>query len=194
MMPRYQTPMQPRMTPHHFGPSNGRPPVNPMMGGGRGRPPQMRQGGGGGLLSKLLNKGGQGGARQGMNAIQAFGPQNAAGGGSLLKTLTNPSSINGFLANTQKVLSTAQQVGPMIQQYGPMVKNIPVMWKLYRGFKNAPDLTENDKKDKNHKKDTNIKLESTHTSSKKPTVSPDQEEGRNSNTRSPLPSTPKLYI
>ena len=77
-----------------------------------------------------------------MNATRAFGSQNAAGGGSLLKTLTNPSSINGFLANTQKVLNTAQQVGPMIQQYGPIVKNLPVMWKLYRGFKNAPDLTE----------------------------------------------------
>jgi hypothetical protein len=185
MIPRHRGPMQPRMTPHHFGPYNGRPPVNPMMG--RGRPPQMRQGGGGGLLSKLLNKGGQGGARQGMNAIQAFGPQNAASGGSLLKTLTNPSSINGFLANTQKVLNTAQQVGPMIQQYGPIVKNLPVMWKLYRGFKNAPDITEKDKKD------TNINLESTHTSPEKPKVSPDQGE-KNSNTRSPLPSTPKLYI
>ena len=37
----------------------------------------------------------------------------SAGGGSLLKSFTNPSSINGFLTNTQKVLNTAQQVGPI---------------------------------------------------------------------------------
>jgi YqfQ-like protein len=185
MMPRYRTPMQPRMTPRHFGPYHGRPPVHPMMG----RPQQMmRQGGGGGLLSKLLGKGNQMGAGQSMNATRAFGPQNAAGGGSLLKTLTNPSSINGFLVNTQKVLNTAQQVGPMIQQYGPMVKNLPVMWKLYRGFKNAPDFTEN--ADNN---DTNINVESTYTSSQEPAVKPDQEM-INSRRKSPSPSMPKLYI
>lgn len=178
--------MQQRMTPQHFAPYRGRPPVNPMMG----RPPQMRQGGGGGFLSKLLGKGNQMGAGQSMNAARPFGSQNAAsGGGSLLKTLTNPSSINGFLANTQKVLNTAQQFGPMVQQYGPMIKNLPVMWKLYRGFKDAPDFTENDKSNANVKSST----ENNPINAKQSTTNPDQEMltvERNS----PLPSTPKLYI
>jgi hypothetical protein len=30
----------------------------------------------------------------------------------------------------------------MVQQYGPMVKNLPAMWKLYRGLKNASNNTE----------------------------------------------------
>src|SRR3954453_800447 len=179
MMPRYHIPMHPSMPPRQFGQQPGRPLGNPMMR----RTPSMRQGGG--LLSKLLGKGNQ--MSQGLNATRTLGVQHAAGGGSLLKSFTNPASINGFLTTTQKGLNTAQQVGPLVQQYGPIVKNLPVMWKLYRGFKNAPDITEKDKKD------TNINLESTHTSPKKPKVSPDQEE-KNSNTRSPLPSTPKLYI
>ena len=45
-----------------------------------------------------------------------------------------------FLTNAQKVLSTAQQVGPMVQQYGPIVKNLPMMWKLYCGLKDAPEF------------------------------------------------------
>jgi YqfQ-like protein len=188
MIPRYHNPMQQRMTPQHFGPYRGRPPVNPMIG----RPPQIRQGGGGGLLSKLLGKGNQMGPGQSMNAARAFGSQNAAsGGGSLLKTLTNPSSINGFLANTQKVLNTAQQVGPMVQQYGPMIKNIPVMWKLYRGFKDAPDFKKNNENDAN----VNVKSsnENNPINAKQPTTNPDQEM-LTVRRKSPLPSTPKLYI
>ena len=47
-------------------------------------------------------------------------------------------------------MNTAQQVGPMINQYGPLVKNIPVMWKLYRGLKNAPDITPNEETSNTH--------------------------------------------
>nr|WP_305367690.1 VrrA/YqfQ family protein [Bacillus sp. V3B] len=174
------------MTSHHFGPYRGRPPVNPRMG----RVPQMRQGGSG-LLSKLLGKGNQVGAGQSMNATRAFGPQNAASGGSLLKTLTNPSSINGFLTNTQKVLTTAQQMGPMIQQYGPIVKNLPAMWKLYRGFKDAPDSTETDKNNTTSNEES--VTESNHQSSNKHTITSDQELPI-PRKKSPSPSTPKLYI
>ena len=137
MIPRYHIPMHPSMPPRQFrqqppGRALGRP--RPMMS----RTPQMRQGGGGGggFLSKLLGKGKQMGQVSG--ATRSIGAQQVAGGGSILKSFTNPSAINGFLTNTQKVLNTAQQVGPMINQYGPLVKNIPVMWKLYRGLKMHP--------------------------------------------------------
>src|SRR3954447_4916940 len=136
MIPRYHIPMHPSMPPRQFRQQPpGRALGRPMMS----KTPQMRQGGGGGFLSKLLGKGKQMGQVSG--ATRSIGAQQVAGGGSILKSFTDPSAINGFLTNTQKVLSTAQQVGPMINQYGPLVKNIPVMWKLYRGLKNAPDLT-----------------------------------------------------
>lgn len=115
------------------------------MAYGRQAPMQRKQGGG--LLAKLLQKGGKGnGASRSALPFNGTGVQNAArGGGSILQTLTNPASINGFLTNTQKVLNTAQQFGPIVQQvqqYGPIVKNLPAMWRLYKGLKNGPDAKE----------------------------------------------------
>lgn len=141
MFPRYQQhPMHSRMAARAFNPHyRMTPPVNPRMMRSHGPTPSR----GGGLLSKLLGQVNQTGASQGFNPL-SFGTQQAArGGGGLLKTLTNPGTINSFLTNTQKVLSTAQQVGPLVNQYGPIVKNLPMMWKLYRGLKDAPDFNEN---------------------------------------------------
>jgi|tagenome__1003787_1003787.scaffolds.fasta_scaffold20286766_1 hypothetical protein len=184
MMPRYHIPMHPSMPPRQFGQQPGRPLGNPMMR----RTPSMRQGGG--LLSKLLGKGNQ--MSQGLNATRTLGVQHAAGGGSLLKSFTNPASINGFLTTTQKVLNTAQQVGPLVQQYGPIVKNLPVMWKLYRGFKNAPDLTTDDDA-------PTISEENNHTSnqtgfSEQSKNNEKPLERKTNYKQSPSLSTPKLYI
>jgi hypothetical protein len=115
---------------------------------GRNRGP-----GKGGLLSKLLKKGDN--QNSGGGLLQQFSrgdsssnttgfdrsPQ-AAGG--ILQSLLNPGNVNSFLSNTQQMLQTAQQLGPMFQQYGPMVKNIPALWKLYRGFKDmsAEDVSD----------------------------------------------------
>ncbi len=66
-----------------------------------------------------------------------------------MKNIMNPGSLNGFLNNTQQVLRGAQQMGPMIQQvrqYGPLVKNLPAMWKLYRGL-SAAESTEEESAD-----------------------------------------------
>jgi len=154
-----------------------------------GRAPQMRQGGG--LLSNLLNKGNQMGQRQGMNATRAFGAQNAGGG--LLKSLTNPSSLSGFLTNTQKVLNTAQQMGPMVQQYGPLVKNIPAMWKLYRGLKDAPDFTKNDEVKINSSEEYKNEANQTKSIKQKWNNEEPQKITRSSRNSS-SPSKPKLYI
>ncbi|RSD27488.1 hypothetical protein EJA10_10370 [Mesobacillus subterraneus] len=113
---------------------------------GRGRPSRQ---GGGGLLAKILGKGGQS-QRNGPAGLLSGGQSAARGvsqGDGILKTLTDPSAINGFLTNTQKVLSTAQQFGPMIQQYGPLVRNLPSMWKLYKGLKDLPDADEQSKEE-----------------------------------------------
>ncbi|MFE8695410.1 VrrA/YqfQ family protein [Cytobacillus sp. FJAT-53684] len=135
MMPGPRMPFRGGMPPQPFMHTmQGPPPMGQMM---KGAAPQMRQGGGG-LLAKLMGGGNQarGIAGAAGTASRAAGTS-GSGAGGILKALSNPSSINGFLANTQKVLNTAQQVGPMVQQYGPLVKNIPSMWKLYKGLKNA---------------------------------------------------------
>ena len=169
MIPRYHIPMHPSMPPRQFRQQPpGRALGSPMMGRPMmSRTPQMRQGGGGGFLSKLLGKGKQMGQVSG--ATRSIGAQQVAGGGSLLKSFTNPSAINGFLTNTQKVLSTAQQVGPMITTIRTIVKNIPVMWKLYRGFKNAPDITPDDKASNIHEEHNHI-LKSTKSTEQRKTM------------------------
>lgn len=164
MQPRPRMPLQGGMGPGPFGarnpmmnsgfsPFGGRNPMmgapsnpfgggnNPMMGQMMGqmmgRPNPMSKGGGG-LLSKILGGRNQAGGFMGM---QTAGKA-ASGGGGLLQSLSNPAGLTSMLNNTQQVLKTAQSIGPMIQQYGPMIKNLPAMWKIYKGFKNASTATD----------------------------------------------------
>jgi hypothetical protein len=111
---------------------------SPVMGQSMGRGQGKRTGGG--LLSKILGGKKQGNQVRGPGGAQTAGRAASSGGGvgSLLQTLSNPNSLTGFLDNTQKVLNSVQSITPMIQQYGPLVKNIPMMWKLYKGFKDLP--------------------------------------------------------
>ena len=190
VFPRYQQrPMQPpmhsRMTARPFNPYyRTTSPMNPMMRG-----PRPSTGRGGGLLSKLLGQVNQTGARQGFNPL-SFGTQQAARGGGLIKTLTNPGTINSFLTNTQKVLNTAQQVGPLVNQYGPIVKNLPMMWKLYRGLKDAPEFNKN--KDDSKASPTEEQKDRTSIHSKH--IDSDKTDSDPETKNKPSQSIPKLYI
>lgn len=50
-----------------------------------------------------------------------------------------PSKIDSFLQSADKLFSTAQSYTPYIQQAAPMVKNIPSLWRMYKGFKGLPN-------------------------------------------------------
>jgi hypothetical protein len=149
--PRARFPMQGQMGPNMMGPGHyggqqrmmgfqqnfngGRPMMGQTMGRGQGRR------NGGGLLSKILGgkkQGNQFSGPRGMQTANGAVQNGSRGVGSILQTLSNPDSLTGFINNTQQVLKTAQSIGPMIQQYGPIVKNLPMMWKLYKGFKDLP--------------------------------------------------------
>ena len=139
--------MRPMMNPSRMGNSGfgnmgmTRSPIGANAARGMRRPTRNN---GGGLLAKLLGKGNNQVAQPGGllfgNAGRSAAP---ATSGGLLKSLTDPTAITGFLNNTQRVLNTAQQVGPLVQQYGPLVKNLPAMWKLYRGLNAASSEDEN---------------------------------------------------
>ncbi|MGM0751495.1 MAG: VrrA/YqfQ family protein [Bacillota bacterium] len=169
-----------------------------------------RGAGKGGLLSKLLKKGDNQNAGGGL--LQQFSrgdsSSNASGferspqaAGGILQSLLNPGNVNSFLSNSQQLLQTAQQLGPMFQQYGPMVKNIPALWKLYRGFK---DMSADDASDdgNSEEKDADIdipEVESTVKKKKKrkpPVESSDDSELEDNQTpsKSKSGSKPKLYI
>jgi hypothetical protein len=166
--------------------NGGRHMMGQMQGRGRGRGQGRRNGGG--LLSKIL-----GGKKQ-SNQLADHGGMRAAstgtgGVGSILQTLSNPESISGFLNNTQQVLNTVQSIGPMIQQYGPIVKNLPMMWKLYKGFKDLPT----EEKVEETATETPIKADKPVLTETEPvkTVNPEKDQTRNRPNRT---STPKLYI
>jgi hypothetical protein len=147
-------------------------PRTPMMGGmnrmarapfmGMGSQAQVNRGGG--LFSRLLGMGNQTGRMGGlMGGMQQAGrAAGGAGGGGIMN----------FLNNTQQVLRTAQSIGPMVQQfqqYGHLVKNLPAMWKLYRGLKNSSDNTETDSESssKNKKSSSSSKSKQTQTNQQK---------------------------
>lgn len=164
MQPRQRIPLQGRMGPYMIGPSpyGGQGPMmNPFGGGQMMGSPRPFQGGrqmmgrgqgrrsGGGLLARILGRKNQGMRTGGLGVMQHAGRTASRGGGglgSILQTLSKPEGLSGILNNTQQVIKTAQTIGPMIQQYGPIVKNLPMMWKLYKGFKDLPsgETTEED--------------------------------------------------
>jgi hypothetical protein len=185
MMPGPRPPMRGGMPPYPFmNPMQGRAHMGPTMRGA----PGMRRGGGG-LLSKLLGKG-NAQTPGGMGAARAAGGSRTGGG--ILQAISNPASINGFLNNTQKVLNTAQQIGPMVQQYGPLVRNLPAMWKLYRGLKDTP---EEHSSEETEKSSTEVKARAKQSpSQRKKTETVNEKEPPVSGSSRSRESKPKLYI
>jgi hypothetical protein len=163
-----------------------------MMGQTMGRGQGRRNGGG--LLSKILGGKKQGNQARGLGAVQTAGRAAPSGGGvgSLLQTLSNPNSLTGFLNNTQQVLNSVQSITPMIQQYGPLVKNIPMMWKLYKGFKDLPteEQSEEIKPDIPEESAPSTKEPMKRSKTKRVVQSESVEEKKRQNG----PSVPKLYI
>jgi Sec-independent protein translocase protein TatA len=172
---------------------------SPFAGSPSGRPAR-----GGGLLSRLLNRSGRMGnaAARGMTGFER--PASLIGQSSV-QNLASPGTLNKFLANTQQVLNTAQQIGPMIQQYGPMIRNLPAMWRLYKGFKNASAEEEDSDTDsvdqddseteENNNEEDDTKKEST--SSHQTKRSRNQKSKKVSTAKSERKSgesVPKLYI
>lgn len=100
--------------------------------------------------------------------------------------LKNPGTIQTFLNNTQQVLKTAQQIGPIVQQYGPIVKNLPAMWKLYKGFQSSSEESATNE---------SIEQETESTSSSDHLLSTGEtDEVKETSPRPKGTSTPKLYI
>ncbi|WP_180955162.1 VrrA/YqfQ family protein [Peribacillus deserti] len=103
---------------------------------------------GGGLISKLFG-GSKGPAPRSASPFSLPNRAAEASSGGIIQSLTQGGGLAGILNNTQKVLNTVQQVGPLVEQYGPLVKNLPAMWKLYRGLKSSETASEKESKKEN---------------------------------------------
>ena len=125
----------PPMRPPIFGP--------PRASFFRGATPPM---GGRGLFGAAMPRGGSplgaaGASKQGGFLSSLFGRGGgsglAQGAGSAAKAASGGSTLTNFMSSTQKVLAAGERVVPMVrqvQQYGPLIKNLPSMWKIYRGL------------------------------------------------------------
>lgn len=53
------------------------------------------------------------------------------------------SKIDQFLKTTDQLMKTAENYKPYIQQAQPLLKNLPALWKLYKGFSAPTPSTDN---------------------------------------------------
>ena len=68
----------------------------------------------------------------------------AAAGAAGVAGAAGAPRLEGLLAGANSLFENAQKFTPYIQQATPMFKNLPALWRLYRGFKgsSAPDPLE----------------------------------------------------
>ncbi|WP_455675455.1 VrrA/YqfQ family protein [Pradoshia sp.] len=140
----------------------------------------------GGLLSSLFGRGGE---AVGPSVSAARSVTGAAGAVS-----QGGASLTNIMNGTQKVLAAGERIVPMVrqvQQYGPLIKNLPSMWKMYRGLKAADtstDSAETAPVEETNTEQAEIVSESA--------ALPIEEETKNEppKSSSSRPSVPKLFI
>ncbi|WP_062355796.1 VrrA/YqfQ family protein [Bacillus kwashiorkori] len=173
----------------------------------------------GGLLAKIFGKSNNPIPSTPVNPFQ-FGRQSMANLANQQTTsnLLSFENISKFLGQTQQVLRTVQQVGPMVQQYGPIIKNLPALWKLYRGLSadNTDSETETTELDLENnlennddkvpaenefdiQAETNVNQQNFQNDKldehpKNPPIKKQNKEGKKQKQLETKPSVPKLYI
>lgn len=70
---------------------------------------------------------------QGFQMPNTGTPTPKPGSGSFMETASR------FLSTAQNFQPLIQQATPLIQQATPMIRNLPALWKLYKGFQSAPN-------------------------------------------------------
>ena len=67
-------------------------------------------------------------------------PGNIAGG--IPAAPAAPFKLDQFMNQAGQFMQSAQKYAPLIQQARPMLNNLPVLWKLYKGFQSSPSQEE----------------------------------------------------
>lgn len=50
-----------------------------------------------------------------------------------------PFGLDQFLTGANQLFTNVEKYTPYVEQARPMLKNLPTLWKLYKGFKSTPD-------------------------------------------------------
>lgn len=145
----------------------------------------------GGILSSLFGRGGGAAAGNAATAARSVtGAASAAAQGG--------SSLTNIMNGTQKVLAAGERIVPMVrqvQQYGPLIKNLPSMWKMYRGLSASSTEAEDTSAAVESAAVEETAAESTETVAAETSLPKEDEVKTNSSKRTESkPSVPKLFI
>lgn len=127
--------------------------------------------------------------------------QSSQGAGGKLRQLVqnfiNPTSLSSdkveglsnTLGNVQQVLRMVQSAAPLVEEYGTMIKNIPMMYRMYKAFKeiNAEEDEENEEKQL-------VSENATRVDPKEFQTDEEEREDKKAEKRKYGESVPKLYI
>ena len=140
----------------------------------------------GGILSSLFGRGGGAAGNAATAARSVTGAAGAAAQGG--------ASLTNIMNGTQKVLAAGERIVPMVrqvQQYGPLIKNLPSMWKMYRGLKSADTAADSAETETPAVDDISTVPEETASAAILPT---EEETIKAPKSSAPKPSVPKLFI
>jgi len=142
----------------------------------------------GGILSSLFGRGGGAAGNAATAARSVTGAAGAAAQGG--------ASLTNIMNGTQKVLAAGERIVPMVrqvQQYGPLIKNLPSMWKMYRGLKAADTAADSAETETPAVDDISTVQKETASAASLPT---EEEMIKKAAPKSsaPKPSVPKLFI
>ncbi|RHW38553.1 hypothetical protein D1B33_06665 [Lysinibacillus yapensis] len=86
----------------------------------------------------------------GMMQPPGYGPGPMQGPGFAQKGVAP--KLESFMDTANRFLATAQSFTPIVQQATPMFRNLPVLWKLYKGFQGLPKNSESKDYDSREKR------------------------------------------
>ncbi len=79
---------------------------------------------------------------QGQGIPGAAAATAAAGAAGAAAAGATPFRLDQFMNQAGQFVQSAQKYAPMIQQARPMLKNLPALWRLYKGFNSTPSAGE----------------------------------------------------
>ncbi|MCT6922579.1 VrrA/YqfQ family protein [Metasolibacillus sp.] len=65
-------------------------------------------------------------------------PMQAARMAQAAQTAASAPKWETFLQTANSFMDNAQKFTPYVQQAAPMIKNLPALWRMYRGFRSQP--------------------------------------------------------
>lgn len=101
--------------------------------------------------------------------------------------------LDSFMDTANKFLATAQSFQPLIQQASPMIRNLPALWKLYKGFQGLPKANETEDQPRQDKRGDQGRREKQSRRESFDTFETPSQMPRRTDDLTMKPSTPRIF-